>query len=152
MVLNFLCSVKRHCVGIFSPSLIHAFHRCPCLSWSQMGCFVPLHTTGNGLLCNARRPFCLLRPLLLHADSTTSALPITNIIFLLEVRNEHVVCRLQVSEKVLVDGCPFGNCCMWCAGVRKLNLISQAETFPVLNSSWVNYFTLAFTCHPMPTI
>lgn len=90
-------------------------------------------------------------PLLLHADSTTSV-PIATIIFLLEVINEHVVCRLQVSEQVFVDGCPFDSCYLWCAAVRKLNLISLAETFLVLNSSWGNYFILAFPSLPVPTI
>lgn len=114
--------------------------------WAAMSLSTP-----QGMVCIAMpgELFCLLRPLLLHADSTTSALPITNIIFLLEVRNEHVICRLQVSEKVFVDDCPFGNCYLWCAAVRKLHLISQAEIFPVLTSSWGNYFTLVFPFHPM---
>lgn len=89
-----------------------------------MGCLVSLHTKGNGLHCDARKAFLPTQTSAV-AGRCTSALPVANINFLLEIRNEHVVCRLQVSEKVFVDSFTFGNCYLWCAAVRKLNWIRQ---------------------------
>lgn len=124
----------------FSPTLFSLLSMSP---WESGG--LPSLSIAQGMVCivTPGELFCLPGPLLLHADSTTSV-PIANSIFLLEARKEYVVRWLQVSEQVFVDGCPFDNCYLWCVAVRKLNLISRAESFPALNSSWGSYFTLAF--------
>lgn len=131
-----------------SYTLFSAVHVSLGVRWAALSLSI-----AQGMVCivTTGELFCLPGPLLLHADSTTSV-PIANTIFLLEARKEHVVRWLQVSEQVFVDGCPFDNCYLWCAAVRKLNLISQAESFPALNSNWGSYFTLAFPFHPVPTI
>lgn len=159
--LLYLCSwivhVQSHhimLVGNSSLSLIpfsfpHTLSLLSVSPWKLDGLPCPSLQQGGWSLCKPGDFFCL--SLLLHADSTTSV-PIATILFLLEVRNEHMVCTLQVSEQVFVDGCPSDSCYLWCAAVRKLNLISLAETFLVLNSNWGNYFILAFPSLPVPTI